>query len=577
MDVITQSLVDEFIAEHDLNRLGKDEKFEAFTGYCVVSRQYDEEFDPGDIRVGGSNDLGIDAAALIVNGHLVTSPEEIPDLRQRNNYLQASIVLVQSKTSSGFASSVMSDFADNMCDFFSDDPQLPISEGLKNFKALLDALYANSPAFRKGRPELIYRYITTGTWTEDPHLAAKRDAAATRLESLNLFDVDFACLGAREIQDLYRQTKNSVEATFEFRDRVALPELAGVSEAYIGVAKASEYLKLITDSSGNIRKSLFYDNVRDFQDYNSVNREIRATLQDGRVRDRFVVLNNGVTIVAREIMPTSSRLTLRDYQIVNGCQTSHVLFDEREHIDEGLFVPVKVVVTQDDDVVSSITSATNRQTNVTEDDLRALDTFQKHLEDYFKAQPIEQRLYYERRSKQYSAIAVPEKTRIIAPSQLVRSYASMFLDEPWRAGRYYKELQKLRKDEIFQPGHQADPYYASAVAGYRLDFFFRNGYLDSWYRPARYQILTAIRHKVHGDGRPPSVPRKLESYCKEITTLLWDPQAGPELVSSVLPAIKAAVDVYSEDGSLNRDTVRTQQFTDKVLEGVRKLREEGAA
>ncbi|MFP5019029.1 hypothetical protein ACKLTP_18975, partial [Paenarthrobacter ureafaciens] len=46
-------------------------------------------------------------------------------------------------------------------------------------------------------------------------------------------------MGAREVQDLYRQAKNSVESSFEFSDRVPLPDLQGVKEAYIGIANSS--------------------------------------------------------------------------------------------------------------------------------------------------------------------------------------------------------------------------------------------------------------------------------------------------------------------------------------------------
>ncbi|WP_446719262.1 AIPR family protein, partial [Herbaspirillum sp. C7C2] len=39
----------------------------------------------------------------------------------------------------------------------------------------------------------------------------------------------------------------------------------------------------------------------------------------------FCVLNNRVTIVATSLTPAGNHFTLRDYQIVNGCQTSNVL------------------------------------------------------------------------------------------------------------------------------------------------------------------------------------------------------------------------------------------------------------
>lgn len=397
--------------------------------------------------------------------------------------------------------------------------------------------------------------------------------AIDRLERLNLFEnVDFECLGAKGVQKLYRDAESSVEASFEFPDTIVLPDIEGVEEAHLGIVEASEYLKLITDSAGSIRRSLFYDNVRDFQDYNEVNRGIRETIQDNAKRPQFVVLNNGVTIVARELRTTRNTFTLRDYQIVNGCQTSHVLFDERDSVGEKLFLSLKVIVTRDEKVASSITAATNKQTEVSDEDLQALEALQKDLEDYFAAHPLDKRLYYERRSKQYaSAGSQIEKTRIISRPQLVKAYAAMFLDEPWRAGRYYKQLQRLRSDDIFGATDYPYAYYVSAVALYRLDYLFRNQHIDGKYKPARYQLLMAARHLLAGPAAPPDTRRKLERYCDDLAEKLWDQTEGPGIFQQLLPIVDAAVQETDPGGTLNRDSVRTQTFTDRMAQGVREL------
>jgi hypothetical protein len=71
MDRITQSLLTEFSAEHSIETLPEDQRFEHFTGYVTVRRHYGETFDSGDIVVGnGGGDTGIDAIAIIVNGTL---------------------------------------------------------------------------------------------------------------------------------------------------------------------------------------------------------------------------------------------------------------------------------------------------------------------------------------------------------------------------------------------------------------------------------------------------------------------------------------------------------------------------
>lgn len=574
VDRVTDSFLTEFVAAHNLEKLDRSKQFEAFAAYCVVSSEYDEEFDPSELRTGDGADLGIDAAALIVNGDIVQDVEEIGDLKSRNNYLQGRIILVQAKTSSEFSGNVVSDLVDNLIDFFSESPTLPVNEDVQHFRDLVNELYSNSASFRRGLPELVIRYVSTGTWQEEPHLVAKVDAARKRLEGVNLFEsVDLECLGAKEIQKLYRDAESSVEASFEFPDTIVLPDIEGIEQAHLGIVDATEYLKLITDAAGNIRRSLFYDNVRDFQDYNEVNRGIRETIRNQEVRGQFVVLNNGVTIVAREARTTRNTFTLRDYQIVNGCQTSHVLFDERDAIGEKLYLSLKVIVTRNETVASSITAATNKQTEVSDEDLQALEALQKNLEDYFAAHNADKRLYYERRSKQYAnAGSQVEKTRIVTRPQLVKAYAAMFLDEPWRAGRYYKQLQRIRSDDIFAQSDLPFPYYVSAVALYRLDYFFRNQYVDVRYKPARYQMLMGVRHLLAGAESPPSSKRKLEKYCDQIADTLWDQTEGPAAFQKLLPVVDSAVEATEPGGVLDRDTVRTQTFTDRIAQGVAELR-----
>jgi AIPR protein len=87
-----------------------------------------------------------------------------------------------------------------------------------------------------------------------------------------------------------------------------MPDMEGVKEAYLGILPAIEYLQLVVDEAGMIRKSLFYDNVRDFQSYNPVNQGIQKTLRDSTARGRFAVLNNGVTIVAKALRATGNKI-----------------------------------------------------------------------------------------------------------------------------------------------------------------------------------------------------------------------------------------------------------------------------
>src|SRR5712664_1966038 len=164
------------------------------------------------------------------------------------------------------------------------------------------------------------------------------------------------------------------------------------------------------------------------------------TLQSDRKR-RFVLMNNGVTIIARNMTHTGSKFVIEDFQIMNGCQTSHVLFDHASDLDESVLVPLRLIWTQEEDVIEDIIHATNKQTEVTGEQFFAITDFARQLEAFIKTFPDGRKLYYERRSRQYDGLSI-EKTRVVIQANAVRSFAGMFLGEPHNTVRSYKKLSE---------------------------------------------------------------------------------------------------------------------------------------
>lgn len=116
--------------------------------------------------------------------------------------------------------------------------------------------------------------------------------------------------------------------------KVTFPNIEGVTQAYIGFVKCNDFIEILKDSDGNMLTNIFEDNVRDFQGYNIINQEIKDTIRNSIDQSRYAILNNGITIVAKNIKPTGDNIELFDYQVVNGCQTSYVLFDNRDSIQD---------------------------------------------------------------------------------------------------------------------------------------------------------------------------------------------------------------------------------------------------
>lgn len=568
MDRITTALLTEFSRDNAIEYLPEDKRFERFAAYLAVYPHALDTFDTADIATGSGADTGIDAIAVIVNGTIVTDAELVPQIVQSSGYLDVSFLFVQAERSSSFEAAKVGSFGFGVTDFFKETPTLPRNEAITEAAAIMSAIYDNSARFVRGNPICRLHYVTTGKWQDDANLIGRMEAVIEDLRATRLFrDVTFTCLGADEVQKLYNQSINAIARDFTFSEKVVAPDMPGVEEAYLGLLSASEFLTLLQDDAGNLIKALFTDNVRDWQDYNVVNTEIKASLTSPELRARFALMNNGVTIIAKTLRVTGNKFRIEDYQIVNGCQTSHVLYDQRNHLDEHVMVPLRLIATQDEDVIAAIVKATNRQTQVKEEQLLALNDFQKKLEVYFSTFDEANRLYYERRSRQYDTIARVEKTRIINLANLIRAYASMILEEPHRTTRNFQALKEKVGSEIFGASHKLEPYYLAAVALYRLEYLFRNGTISAQYKPARYHILLASRLLASDVHPPKSNSHEVARWADLLIAKYWDPADSEVLFAKAVDVIDAVA-----AGNFDRDNIRTQRFTQNVIDGCRAQR-----
>jgi hypothetical protein len=563
MDRVTESFLSEFAVEHELGGVSPDKQFEHLAAFITVRRHYNgETFDTDEIHMGGGGDTGLDAVGILVNGSLVTDIESLGEHVDLSGHLDVSFIFVQADRGSSFEGKKISDFGFGVKDFFAPAPKLTRNKWVKDAAAIMEALYKSGTKFRPGNPVCRLYYVTTGTWVNDNDLESRRQAVEDDLRSLQIFrDVSYSCLGAEGVQQLYRQTKNAVTSEFTFSHRTLLPEIRGVTEAYIGYVPLSEFISIVSDESGELLGSIFYENVRDWQDYTAdVNKEIRDTVMSDD-KDRFVIMNNGITMITRAMRPLRrERFQIEDFQIVNGCQTTHVLFEHADYADDSVLIPLRIIATQDEGVVKSIIKGTNRQTKVDDDQFFALTDFAEQLEDYFQTFPEQHRLYYERRSGQYVRMNL-HTTRIVPHKTLVRAVGSMFMEVPHQTIRRYQSLRESIGRDIFAKGQRLEPYYVSALALYKLEVNFRMERLDRKLLNARYHILLAMRYLANAAPLPRMNSHEMERYCDRIKDILWDNSRADSLCARAAKVIEKVA-----NGNLNNDNVRTQPFTEGVID-----------
>lgn len=562
MDRITQSMVDAFKQDFDLDYNNKSALFEHFSNYCVVNNVYGiNAFELDEITTGEATQ-GIDGIAIIVNQRLVNSISDIDVLISLNQTISVKFVLIQTKTSTSFNSTDIANLFTYAKLYFDEANSIFHTDEMKKFIELKDYIFGKGNKLKKN-PELLLYFVTLGTWCNDDNLKSVISVNEKMLKDTNLFStVEFFPCGSNEIQSLYRKTKAKLMANFKFEKRITMYSINEHEVGYSGVLPFKEYKKLILEDSGAI-KPVFEDNIRDYLGPNQdVNENIKQTILSGNVNS-FCMLNNGIIVVASKIYISGDTVTIEDYQIVNGCQTSNTLINNMENsanVDE-LIIPIRIIATQDENLKNEITRATNSQTAIKKEQLEALSTFQKNLEEFYKTFSGANCLVYERRTGQYRDSDYP-KNRIISISTQIKTVAAMFLNEPSAVSGQYGTVAKRVGNKIFKSTDKPIMYYVSALALYKIEALFKANKIDKKYRRSRYHAMMLFRIVVSQDEMPKFNQRKMEEYCQNILDILNDDEKCEKIFKGIVEYIVSKKDdIELED----RKCFERKETTDFLL------------
>ena len=466
MDVITKSYFDDFREKFGYAEISDYQAFEYFVNYCDVSKYFTiDSITPtmlDDISTLSVPDVGYDGIAILANGRLVTHPEELEDVLRGDGYLNIRFVFTEVKMTERYDDDSLNHFYEAVLASFEyalGRREIDIRK-TNRITSFLQHIYSRSAKFDNNTyTEIILLFNTLGTEAPTQAVVKIGEDYRERLMATGLFSkVTTEVMGWKELVDMYKHstTKENVELEL-LRQPIPLPKIQKVQQGYLALVPFKEFKKLIIDASGSI-KNVFSDNVRAYQGDNLVNQAIGNTLKEGDIAI-FTAMNNGITIIAGQIKFENSTLTISDYQIVNGCQTSHVLYRYRnlEGIDD-LQLLVKFIASSDNEIRTKIILGANSQTEVKREQLIALSEVQELIEEYYNTIKGENRLYYERRSKQYMYDNTVPKNKIITIPVQIKAVVSMFIEQPHSIRGYYGSVvEKLGSDEIFSEHYRIDP------------------------------------------------------------------------------------------------------------------------
>ena len=561
MHPVIEAQLKEFSSAHSNETLSQSEFFEIFSIHSIENGLMGLSVDPFAAHLEGS-EFGIDGISVILQGEICTDVDQTTAALSIGKNHSVEFHFFQSKTSEKYEYGDIAKFLDAVVDFF-EDGELAVSSQIEDLRACKELIYSS---VTKKNPNIHCFFCTTGTGEKSRAVEKLVDLNVNRLQELSLFsEIDISIHGAQSLQDGYRSATNSISATFEMSKAITLPDHPSVDEAFIGVVSATELLKLAIISGpskdeGKINRAVFYDNIRDFNPGSEINQAILSELESGS-EESFVFKNNGVTVVAREISRKGDTFSLDDYQIVNGCQTTNILFLARDKLGS-VSVPLRLIGSKDADFVSTIIVGTNKQNEVKEDQFWALLPFMKNLEEYCRAQSDDRLILIERRENQYRDVKV-ERTRVFKPAELMKAITATYLSKPNRAARDYRGVRKEFKDEIFQPAHNVELYHLAAMCSYKFDFAVRNKRVDRSRNIYKYYALFAAVRESWSDANLLSASKTDQKRVEDqVTDLLNDEDKWIQHIERVSTILDTMI---LEQGLTTREQIRDFIRTDSAL------------
>jgi hypothetical protein len=408
--------------------LGEDKVFERFASEQVLKND-GIELDPEELKEGvtGGGDGGIDAFYLLVNRHVV---REDTDLSQfpMDQKLSIEVVVVQSSRQTGFSESGVTKFGDFVrhC--------LRLKADHSEVRTMYRAeLLAKVDKFRQIYGDNLHRRPTTrlrfyyATQGDEIHPKVEFRRTQFMIEMATFFmGVDFGLefVGAESLLKwFHRQIETTLVLPMNGSAYSRQP-----ASSYVGFVRLRDFYSFITDDGGALREHLFESNVRHFQGFVKVNKEIQTSLKERNALIDFWWLNNGVTIVASDISGDRELLSLTDPLIVNGLQTSFVIhdyFSSDSPVSDERMVMVRVIKAADPATMDAITKATNSQTYIPPSYLHATEDIHRNIETVLRGKD----LYYDRRKGYYRRQGVAS-SQIVTLPYLAQAMLAMVLRRP---------------------------------------------------------------------------------------------------------------------------------------------------
>lgn len=352
-------------------------------------------------------------------------------------------------------------------------------------------------------------------------------------------------IGKAELESTFISSARDVPASDATAFDIAGLEAASYTvdqthHVVIAPIKASQLISL----DGISNQKIFAYNVRGPLGRTQVNKDIVKSINDTSLHKLFPLFHNGITIIAEEVAHDYNAITIRNYFVVNGCQSLSALYNHRSQVSDDLRLLVKFIQAPPDSELSKqITRYSNNQNGVRPRDFKSNHETQIRLQNEIK-NSYGTKFFYEIKRGEGAGelISISNETA----GQFLMAYD---LKEPWATHRKYQIFEDKYNELFARPAVGADRIIflqtiASVVEGKKPDI---NNQLFARYALSTFFLMYVLRLTFESDESASTLLEHPEQYVGDSATRASLQHAIGELLGELITDLNAELDTLGAD------------------------------
>lgn len=568
-NIILEEILKQYKETTNDNSINDDKNFEYFVAEQLLKDENLDEDEIGSGLIGGSNDNGIDGLYIFLDGELINQVEQV-----EGKFREMKVYFHQYKNQYKIEENVVLKFQNAFNDImdFENEELNGWNDDLKDKIILLRKTILKTAIFAINIKFIINHISKANSediegnssyWTKVENLKKSiKNSGISRL------DVEYAFIGGEELKNLsYIKPEYSIDLVL--KDSPLTLEFGENNIGYIALVSLKNYYNFIVEN-GKLQKHIFDSNVRDYQNKTTVNKEIENTIkEDGNID--FWWLNNGITIIAgKDSTQIGKKLSLKNVQVVNGLQTSYSIYNSLKDVylddfEDARSLFVKIIICDQKDVIDRIIRATNSQNAIPSGVLRATDTIQRDIEQYFMSKGY----FYDRRKNYYRNLGKP-RDKIISINLLSQCIVLLVLPEKNPSRARSNPTILIKKDEdynsIFGGDYDFQVYLNAVLIFKKVDKelkkltakeeFTRNNKVEKIIKLFKFHISRVLISEITVKGTPLANDLCDEKIIEKIDT---------DVVKKAILTLKTIIDEYEKINSQSIDNISKQTEFSKYI------------